>query len=99
MSVDCLVLQGLTPSEYSTGDNVRRGHISRQGSARLRHILVEAAWRAVRKDSALREDYNRIGARQGKKRAIVAIARKLVGRARAVFRTNKEYKLGYKTAA
>lgn len=38
---------GLTPGEYSSGNNVHRGHISRQGSARLRHMLVEAAWKAI----------------------------------------------------
>ncbi len=90
---------GLTPGEYSSGEHIRRGRISRQGNGRLRHILVEAAWRAIRVDELLRESFERIGARQGKKRAIVAIARKLVGRARAVFRTKRAYELGYRKAA
>ena len=90
---------GLTPGEYSSGEKVHRGHISRQGSARLRHTLVEAAWRAIRIDTSLKEDFERIAARRGKKRAIVAIARKLVGRARAVFRTQEVYQLGYSKAA
>lgn len=78
---------GLTPGEHSSGERVCRGHISRQGSSRLRHILVEVAWHAVRKDKELRESFERIAARRGKKIAIVAIARKLIGRARAVVRT------------
>jgi len=41
---------GLTPGEYSSGGNVHRGHISRQGNSRLRHMLVEAAWKTIRKD-------------------------------------------------
>ena len=82
---------GLTPSEHSTGDSRRRGHISRQGSSRLRHILVEAAWVAIRRDAGLARDFSRISLRAGKKRAIVAIARKLVGRARALFRKNQLY--------
>jgi transposase len=86
---------GLTPSEYSSGEKVRRGHISRQGSARLRHTLVEAAWRAIRKDEALNAAYQRIAMRRGKTIAIVAIARKLVGRARAVFLSGQEYELNY----
>lgn len=90
---------GLTPSEYSSGGKIYRGHISRQGSGHLRLILTELAWRAIRKDKALREDFERIGARRGKKRAIVAIARKLVGRARAAFMQGERYKLEhYKTA-
>src|SRR5262250_503867 len=31
---------GLTPSEYSSGASGRRGPISRQGSSRVRHVLV-----------------------------------------------------------
>lgn len=90
---------GLTPCEYSSGDKVRRGHISRQGSSRLRHALTEAAWRAIRKDKQLKADFERIAKRRGKKRAIVAIARKLVGRVRAVFKAKGTYELEHKKAA
>jgi transposase len=85
---------GLTPSEYSSGEHIRRGHISRQGAARIRWLLVEAAWRAISKDIALKEAFKRIAKGSGKKRAIVAIARKLIGRIRACFRTEKEYAVG-----
>ena len=79
---------GLTPSEYSSGERIYRGNISRQGNSKVRCVLVEAAWRAVRKDTELEEVFNQIAARRGKNKAIVAIARKLVGRARAMFREN-----------
>jgi len=85
---------GLTPSEYSSGEKVRRGHISRQGSARVRGLLVEAAWRVIDKDQALKEAFERIAKTRGKKRAIVAIARKLIGRIRACFRTGNTYAVG-----
>lgn len=90
---------GLTPAEYSSGEKVYRGHISRQGSARVRQVIVEAAWRAIRKDPALKAQFERIAVRAGKKRAIVAVARKLVGRARAVFRKKEHYRLSYNNAA
>ena len=90
---------GLTPCEWSSGQSVHRGHISRQGSRRLRHVLIEAAWRAVKKDSALKEIFERIAARRGKKIAIVAVARKLIGRARAELKARGMYELGYKQAA
>ena len=48
---------GLTPSENSSGERIRRGSISRQGNPRLRHILVEAAWTAIRQDPGLRLDF------------------------------------------
>lgn len=35
---------GLVPSEYSSGESVRRGHITKAGNAHLRTQLVESAW-------------------------------------------------------
>lgn len=35
---------GLTPSEASSGDRVRRGGITKAGNSGLRRLLVEAAW-------------------------------------------------------
>jgi transposase len=74
---------GFTPVEYSSGEHTRQGHISRQGRSALRHILVEAAWRAVRHDPALMGIYLRVAARRGGKKAIVGIARRLAGRIRS----------------
>jgi len=85
---------GLTPSEYSSGASVRRGHISHQGSSRVRHLLVETAWRALPYDAVLQTMFERIAATRGKKRAIVAIARRLIGRIRACFRQGTMYAVG-----
>src|SRR3989475_1260394 len=85
---------GLTPSEHSSGTAVRRGPISRQGSSRVRHLLVETAWRAIPRDKALKEIFDRIAATRGKKRAIVAIARRLTGRIRRWFRQGTTYAIG-----
>ncbi|MBV8887744.1 MAG: IS110 family transposase [Chroococcidiopsidaceae cyanobacterium CP_BM_RX_35] len=41
---------GLTPSEYSSGENMRKGHITRQGNSRVRGILIEIAWQAIGED-------------------------------------------------
>lgn len=35
---------GLVPREYSSGNRVQRGAISKTGNAHLRRVLVEAAW-------------------------------------------------------
>src|SRR3954454_4346641 len=35
---------GLTPSEHSTGDRVRRGSITKAGNTRARRVLIEGAW-------------------------------------------------------
>jgi transposase len=77
---------GLTPSAYASGASVRRGPMSRQGSRRVRHVLVETAWRARPRDGVLKERFDRSAAPRGTKRAMVAIARRLPGRLRACFR-------------
>jgi len=68
---------GLTPSERSSAESVRRGHISKQGSRWLRWILVEAAASGPR-DPELRAFSERIARRRGTKIARVALARRLL---------------------
>ncbi len=83
---------GFTPSEYSSGEHTRQGHITKQGKPILRKILIQAAWVAIRTDKELQQIYSEISSRAGPKRAIVAIARKLIGRIRACFMTGTLYK-------
>jgi transposase len=35
---------GLTPTEYSSGDQQHRGHITKAGNEHARRLLIEAAW-------------------------------------------------------
>ena len=82
---DCLAAYlGLTPSQYSSGDRIRMGRITGMGNRYLRGLMIEAAWIAIRRDGRLRAVYDRITVRAGKKRAIVAVARRLVLAARRV---------------
>lgn len=83
---------GLTPSEYSSGEHIRQGRITRHGKPILRKILVQVAWMAIRYDQSLKACFNRLAARVGAKKAIVAIARRLIGRIRACFRTGELYR-------
>ncbi|EKD45867.1 MAG: Transposase IS116/IS110/IS902 family protein [uncultured bacterium] len=78
---------GLTPSEYSSGEHKCLGSISRQGKAVLRMLLVQIAWKSIKQDRRLLEIFERISKKAGKKRAIVAIARKIIGCIRACFKT------------
>ncbi len=84
---------GLTPSEYSSGDKIRRGQITRQGNYRVRHILTQAAWRAIKEDASLKDFFERLFPRTGKTKAIIAVARKLIGRIRAAFRQSTQYQI------
>jgi len=83
---------GLTPSEHSSGTKLRRGKISKQGNPVIRHTLIQLAWRAVGKDSFLAAKYKTLSLRIGRNKAIVAIARKLIGIARSMFINNTTYK-------
>lgn len=82
---------GLTPREYSSGEHVRQGHITRHGKPIIRRLLVEAAWVAVRKDPSLTSIFEKLARRTGKKRAIVAIARILIGRIRTCIKEKRLY--------
>jgi len=68
---------GLTPRVHQSGGHCYRGSITRQGSAWLRWILVEAAIKTIRRDAALKNFYSRVRKRSSAKIARVAVARKL----------------------
>ena len=69
---------GLTPTVRSSDGKARLGHISRQGSVALRWALVEAAQKANLAGGPLRDSFERIAKRRGRKIAKVAIARKIL---------------------
>jgi transposase len=69
---------GLTPTVRSSDGKARLGHISRQGSRPLRWALVESAQKSATGGGPLRESFERIAKRRGRKIAKVAIARKLL---------------------
>jgi transposase len=71
---------GLIPREHSSGGRQRLGSISKQGSPFVRALLVQAAHTAVRHDSELRRQYQRLAQRKNRGVATVAMARKLAVR-------------------
>ena len=82
---------GLTPSQYSSADKIRMGRITGAGKNTVRSALVESCWLLIRKDKAMRRKYEQIKARAGGKRAIVAIARKLILCIRRLLLDNRPY--------
>jgi transposase len=69
---------GLDPRVRQSGTEVARsGRISKRGSSSARWALVEAATSVVRQPGPLRAFYERLRARRGHGKAIVAVARKL----------------------
>ena len=66
---------GLDPLVRQSGVGpATHGHISKRGSTRARHALVEACWTTVRQPGPLHAFYQRIRARRGHSVAIVAAA-------------------------
>ncbi len=69
---------GLDPRVYQSGSApARGGRISKQGSPQARWALVEAAQSVVGQPGPLHAFYERLRARKGHNKAIVAVARKL----------------------
>ncbi len=69
---------GLDPRVRQSGSGpATHGRISKQGSLRARHALVEASWSTVRQPGPMRAFYQRIRVRRGHQVAVVAAARKL----------------------
>ncbi len=82
---------GLTPSEYSTGEHIRQGRITRSGNWRVRNALIESSWILIGRDPWMRMIYMRLKSRKGAKRAIIAIARKLIITLRSMLLKNRPY--------
>ena len=74
---------GLSPTSNESGEATdRKGHITRQGSSRVRKVLCQATWSRVRNDPEEKVVYERIKAKNPKKKkvAVVAAMRRLAVR-------------------
>jgi transposase len=85
---------GLVPAVRQTGDKKSKDlPITKKGSALLRWALVEASWRTIRTSRKWERIFERISKRSGGKRAIVAVARKLLCVLYAMLKTMTPYKI------
>jgi transposase len=82
---------GLIPSEESSSDSRRLGHISKQGNDLLRWLLVEAAITAQKHDASWHRQYLRLSMNKHHGVAKVAIAHKLAVRLYWMLRSGEEY--------
>ncbi|MCE8424369.1 MAG: IS110 family transposase [Candidatus Methanoperedens sp.] len=71
---------GIVSSVYQSADKLNTGKIARRGSKHLRWILVEIAQASikVKRRTKFTTFFQRIKTRQGFKKAIVALARKIL---------------------
>lgn len=86
---------GLVPRVYMSGDTVRYGRITKRGNGYVRALLVQAAWAITwsQDGGALRERYEYMTERKGisRKKAIVAIARRLAELLYTLLKNGTEY--------
>jgi transposase len=84
---------GLVPRQYQSGQTDRRGRITRRGPKLLRAALVECAWCSLRYNAWARRTWLRLRANGcSKKKAVVALARKLLVRCWAMLRTGQPWR-------
>jgi transposase len=69
---------GLGAGVHSSGKTHRTGRITKEGRRELRWVLVEAAQTASRTHPYWQREFQRLARRIGEKKAIVALARKLL---------------------
>src|SRR5262249_51025033 len=82
---------GLCPGNDETGGKRRSGRTTK-GDQWLRTVLVQVAWAAVHaKGTIFREVYGRWIKRMGKKKALVAVAHKILVLIHKLLRTGTDY--------
>jgi transposase len=84
---------GLTPGERSSSDKKRTTSITKAGASRVRWVLIQAAWSAWRSrpNDPMVVWARDLASRRGKRIAITALARKLVGILRALWMNQSVY--------
>jgi transposase len=89
---DVVAYAGLAPGFRESAGKRRDLPISKEGSRLLRWALVEAAWRLVRLTPRWRAVFEKLSQRRGKRKAIVAVARRLLTILVAVWRSGQCYR-------
>jgi transposase len=89
---------GLVPSCNNSGEKEHQGGLSPRKNRHLRHMIIEAAWVAVRRDPELACCFAKLTQRMRKTEAIVRIAHKLLNRIRHVWKHNTTYVFQVPTA-
>jgi transposase len=84
---------GLVPNVYSSGDTEHVGHLTKRKNPYVQPILIQCAWKAAGKDPVLLKAYQDWCKTMKATKAIVRVARKLLGRIRFVIVNQKKYEL------
>lgn len=85
---------GLAPGRRESAGRYRDLSITKEGSSRLRWVLVEAAWRLVRRSRRWGAVFEHLSKRRGRKRAITAVARRLLCVMVSMLQRGRRYQAG-----
>jgi transposase len=89
---------GLAPGWRESAGKRKDLPIEKKGSRLLRWVLIEAAWQFVRYNPRWRDAFERLAKRTGKKKAITAIARRLLCVMVAILKSGQPYVRGLSRA-
>lgn len=84
---------GLIPREYSSGDKVLIGGITKRGNKNIKRIIIEASWIAIGRDKGLSSLYLKLLKRKRGSKAIITISGVLLNRIRSIMRKKEHYKI------
>jgi transposase len=91
---------GLVPGQRESAGKRKSLHIEKTGSALLRWAVVQGAWQLVRRSPRWHAIYTRLKTRLGGKKAIIAVARRLLGLAFGLLKKQEKYReLPFATAS
>ena len=85
---------GLAPGQRESAGRTRELSITKEGSRLLHWVLVQAAWRLVNSTVRWRRIFEGVLRRRGKKRAIVAVARRLLCVMVSMLQNGRSYQAG-----
>jgi len=83
---------GLVPGQRESAGHSRELGITKEGPRLLRWVLVQAAWRLTNTTARWRRIFEELVKRRGKKKAIVAIARRLLCVTASLLQSGRAYK-------
>jgi transposase len=89
---DATAYAGLVPGKRESDGKSKDLGITKKGSRLLRWAMVEAAWSAVANSPRWRGVYEALKKRRGAKRAIIAVARRLLGVLVSLLKSGTNYR-------
>lgn len=87
---------GLVPRQDQSASANRLGHITKEGPASVRQLVVEASWQVIRRSATARARFERIagGQKERRKIALVAVGHWLLKCMHAMLRTGECWREG-----